>query len=144
MVVCEVCGKRGIHPECEKRSYEAQLQREARCSALAAELAPQGGYGTPSPEAQASLSIALGHLQHYLGFSPEAEREQAIQGEGWWFIPAASIGTIGFIVEAQSGSVFPLVSGLVALHASEAWPAPWCAIREYLSGKVVAAGSSAA
>lgn len=139
MTVCEYCGRSGLHPECEHQAAEAIRIQQAQCAKLASKFALHGSYGIVTPESEISLSLAEKSLHAYLGELPAYDAGQLIEGDRWWFIPVGWIGMTGFVVEKTSQKIFPLGSGLVALHVSPAWPVPWCAIREYLVGNVPAA-----
>jgi len=69
------------------------------------------------------------------GRTLDASVKRSLQGRGWWYIAERWVGMLGFVVEVESSTIFPLGSGLEALYGRSGH-APWGAIEAYLSRKV--------
>lgn len=134
--MCEYCGRKGRHHACEQAVAEsARLYREADAAFLRQYAAR---YGVHGPSSEQSFSRACAVLAAFLGRDLECEREQAIEGKTWWFLPERWIGIIGFIVEKESERVFMLGSGLASLSQLKNAYSHWHGIDAYLSGKIQA------
>lgn len=134
--ICEICGRTGTHPACLARALEVSRQFRECDARLLKQYALHGVYGVAGPESRASFDLAVDALQRYLGRPLQCKLDQAIEGARWWFIPEGWIGMIGFIVEKDSQTLYPLGSGLVGRSKLLWTPAHWCAIVEYLGGHI--------
>jgi hypothetical protein len=114
----------------------AEIERKFRQSdaELLQKYAVSGCYGPTSSISELSLQAAYALLCKHLGRKPILEPSQAIESSAWWFIPDQSIGTLGFIVEKESGLIFPLGSGLASRSSENFIYAHWLAIEAYLAG----------
>ena len=134
--VCEICGKSGQHPDCEARARRALYDQLVADAAMLRKHSLHGARGICSSDSLLSLDAAERRLLEYLRRPLEFDPHSLIEAEHWWFIPEGWIGKLGFIVEKQSGKVFPLGSGL-AWPGDDATPGgDWSAITRYLQGQV--------
>jgi hypothetical protein len=134
--ICEICGKRGWHEPCSRAAAEAQRRGEEADKAMLAKHAKHGAFGLQSTASGESYEKAKDLLETFLGRPVRAPAKRSLEGNGWWFIPEGWIGMLGFVVEVESRTVFPLGSGLQALYGNAGNLAPWGVIEAYLSGEV--------
>jgi hypothetical protein len=87
-----------------------------------------GVIGVNSEASQGEWVDAKHLSENYLNREISSDENSVLQGSGWWFIPEGWIGMLGFVVEVQSCTVFPLGSGLQALHGRSGLQAPRGAI----------------
>jgi hypothetical protein len=111
--ICEYCGRRGEHPECERAVAEAVLRYQKADAALLLRYAAFGEYGV-RPESEQSFTQACAVLEGYLGRPPSFDRSRSLEANSWWFLPEGWIGMIGFIVEKGTDLLYPLGSGLAS------------------------------
>lgn len=97
-----------------------------------------GAYGVAGAAARQSYDSALAALSAYLERPLDCDLDHAIEGAGWWFIPEGWIGMLGFVVEKEGATIYPLGSGLAARNRLPNASALWCAIDAYLHGQVEA------
>ncbi|MBR7632272.1 hypothetical protein [Janthinobacterium lividum] len=140
--VCEICGMQGAHPACEKRAIEADRKVQQRESEFLERYSLHGRRGSVGHYSKDSLDQAVRALQRHLGRPVECDLSYSIEGDSWWFIPEGWIGIIGFIVEKQCLTIFPLGSGLVGRSKLSFTPSAWCGITAYLAGQVEPVGRS--
>lgn len=134
--ICEICGKKGSHPECEARMVEAERKIKERDADLLEQHSLFGAYGIVGPDSQKSFVLSVSALQGYLRRPLECDLSCAIEASEWWYIPEGWFGMIGFIVEKSSFTIYPLGSGLVGRCNLEFTSAHWCGIIAYLEGHV--------
>ena len=134
--ICEICGKKGRHEPCSSALDAAKRRRRELDQAMLAMYAAHGSFGLCSEMSRNSYLRARELLETHLKRSLQSLPEQALEGHGWWFIPEGWIGMLGFVVEVQSSTIYPLGSGLLALYGRNGYQAPWGAIEAYLDGKV--------
>ena len=134
-IICEYCGKYGWHEPCRAALAAAGRRGRELDKAMLAKHAKHGVFGLASQESQASYGRAKQLLETYLSRTLNASVKRSLQGHGWWYIPEGWVGMLGFVVEVESSTIFPLGSGLGALYG-RGGHAPWGAIEAYLSRKV--------
>ena len=130
--VCEVCGKRGWHEPCSSISAAVELRDRELDEAMLAKHSKHGAFGLTSQESQDAYDRAKQLLEAHLGRVLQAPAERSLEGRGWWFVPEGWVGMLGFVVEVESNTIFPLGSGLLALYGHNGYRAPWGAIEAYL------------
>lgn len=132
--ICEYCGRSGEHPECEQAVAEAVLRHQKADAELLRKYAEHGAYGIHGPKSTESFTRACASLESYLGRPLSFDCASALEANNWWFLPEKWIGMIGFVVEKETGLVYPLGSGLASLAILPNVGAHWSAILEYVSG----------
>ena len=136
--ICEVCGKRGFHAECDAKVVDLEREYREHDGELLKAHARYGAYGIIGPDSVATYNRAREVLQRYLGRELESSAEEAIEGNSWWYFAEGWIGMIGFVVEKDGAAIFPLGSGLSARCRRPHTPANWSGILAYLAGAVAA------
>lgn len=132
--ICSGCGKHGFHPACEARAVERLRAFDEAKRQLLEQHALHGKKGVVGAASRQSYDCALAALSAYL--------ERPLDGAGWWFIAEGWIGMIGYIVEKEGATIYPLGSGLAARYCLPNASADWRAIVAYLNGEVEAAERS--
>ncbi|NHZ43738.1 hypothetical protein [Massilia aquatica] len=136
--VCSGCGKYGFHPACEARAVERVRAFDEAKRRLLEQHALHGTYGIVGAASRQSYDCALAALSAYLERPLDGNPEHAVEGAGWWFIAEGWIGMLGFIVEKEGATIYPLVSGLAGRYRLPNASADWCAIVAYVNGRVEA------
>ena len=134
--VCHVCGELGYHDECDIRELEIESKIRYIDKLYVGKYAVNRQYGILDNNTDA-YTKALKSLDSFLNQDPDFDESRVIEGDSWWFFPNSWIGIIGFIIEKETGSIFPLGSGLAGYSGQYKYvPAHWVAIEKYLNGEV--------
>lgn len=133
---CQICGTgiTGTHPECEARALAIEAEFKADDQEMLKECARFCAYGIHSDDSRESLARAIASLTRYLGYAPEFDEEELIEGDDWWFVSHGWIGVIGFVVEKSTDRIFSIGSGLGAI--SQRRYVRWVGIDAYLAGRL--------
>ena len=134
--VCEYCGSKGFHPQCELAMAESHRRFQEMDADYLQRYSLHGSYGIVGEESVQTYEQARTALENHLLRPLECGVDRTIEGKNWWFFPEGWIGVIGFIVEKDSNCVIALGSGLVGLSGLANTPGHWCGIVEYVAGRV--------
>jgi hypothetical protein len=135
--ICHICGKPGYHEACEKRELEIAKKFKNNDQLFIKRYAVHNKYGV-TESSKSSYHNAFSILDSFLSRQDlKFEKDQVVEGDRWWFFPNDWIGLIGFIVEKETGKIYPLGSGLAGYDKKYHFvPAHWVAIDKYLNGSV--------
>jgi hypothetical protein len=124
---CIVCGKPGLHKECEDKHVRdgierfkqhglMQIERKKIENELLRRHSLSGSYGPVDKE---QYRIVKAKTRDFIGSGHSYKEETVIESKEWWFLPFFYIGNFGYLVEKSSGDVYGLGSGLGSWNREE-------------------------
>jgi hypothetical protein len=103
--VCEVCGKPGVHPECEESARRGEIAAREMDFGFVRKHAVNGSSGISD---RLAYEIAKETLDTHLGWISDPDENDIIEADEWWYFNVGWIGVIGHVVEKTTNTVFPL------------------------------------